>query len=369
MVGVLAHLPWLLLATDVIVRGDASRSRALATFGVVILSASQLLLGHPQAVWISLLAQATYAIWLVVRTGNRAALVRLVCAGLLGLGAASVQVVPTLEALASSVRTSVAEGYGSTLALAPAELVQLLAPYLLERRVFGAISWELGAYSGALPLTLVVWLLLRRGELGALRPLALAAFVASAFALLLALGDLGVLYRLQRSLPLLGLFRAPARYLSLFQLALAVAAAVGLADLVRCASQSEHPPWRRLWPLALLPSASVAVAGVALALAARAGSELHLASTPLVAAGPLLFAAAAGLVVAAARGSRVALAGIIAFAAFDAGAYGLTHIWGSPPRKLGALVESWPVPKQAIEHRLHQGPAALTIKGVRLAKG
>jgi hypothetical protein len=209
MVGVLAHLPWLLLAIDVIVRESASRWRALATFGVVILTASQLLLGHPQAATISLVAQAAYAIWLAVRTGSRAALARLVFAGLLGLGVASAQVVPTLETLASSVRASVAEGYSSALALAPAELVQLLAPYLLERRVFGAISWELGVYTGALPLTLAVWLLLRRRELGALRPLALGAFVASAFALLLALGDLGVLYRVQRSLPLLGLFRWP----------------------------------------------------------------------------------------------------------------------------------------------------------------
>jgi hypothetical protein len=369
MVCVLAHLPWLLLAIDVMVRESASRSRALATFGVVILTASQLLLGHPQALTISLVAQAAYAIWLVVSTGSRAALVRLVLAWLLGLGVASVQVVPTLETLAISVRASAAEGYSSALALAPAELVQLLAPYLLERRVFGAISWELGAYTGALPLTLAVWLLLRRRELGAPRPLALGALVASALALLLALGDPGVLYRVQRSLPLLGLFRAPARYLSLFQLALALAAAVGFADLARCASRDERPPWRGLWPLALLPSASAAIAGVALAFAARAESDLHLASPLLVAAGPLLFGAAAGLVVAAARGSRVALVAIVAFASFDAAAYGLTPIWKNPPRKLGALVESWPVPLEAIEHRLHQGPPPLTIKGVRLAKG
>ena len=369
MVGVLAHLPWLLLATDVVVRDTASRVRALATFGVVILTASQLLLGHPQALTISLVAQAAYAIWLVVRTGNRAVLVRLVFAWLLGLGVASVQVVPTLEMLASSVRASAAEGYSSALALAPAELVQLLAPYLLERRVFGAISWELAAYTGALPLTLSVWILLRRRELGALRPLALGALVASAFALLLALGDLGLLYRLQRSLPLLDLFRAPARYLSLFQLALAVAAAVAFADLVRCSSRRARLPWRGLWPFALLPSVSVAIAGVALAFAARAESELHLASPLLVAAGPLLFGAAAGLVVAAARGSRVALVAIVAFAGFDAAAYGLSHIWRNPPRRLGALVESWPLPAQAMGHRLHQGPPLLTIKGVRLAKG
>jgi hypothetical protein len=33
------------------------------------------------------------------------------------------------------------------------------------------------------------------------------------------------------------------------------------------------------------------------------------------------------------------------------------------------LVESWPLPAQAMGHRLHQGPPLLTIKGVRLAKG
>jgi len=114
---------------------------------------------------------------------------------------------------------------------------------------------------------------------------------------------------------------------------------------------------------------SVAIVGVALAFAARADSELHLASPLLVAAGPLLFGAAAGLVVAAARGSRVALVAIVAFAAFDAAAYGLSHIWRNPPRRLGALVESWPVPVEATLHRLQQGPPPLTIKGVRFAKG
>jgi hypothetical protein len=369
MVGVLAHLPWLLLATDVAVRERGPARRALATLGIVILIASQLLLGHPQAVWISLMAQGAYALCLVGCAGRYAALLRLAFAAALGLGVGSVQVVPTLEALAGSTRVSAAEGYSSALALAPAELMQLLAPYLLERRVLGPMTWELGAYAGALPLTFVVWLLLRRGELKALGPLALGACLASALALLLALGDLGGVYRLQRSLPFLDLFRAPARYLSLFQLALALATAVGFADLLRCAARRQRAPWRWLWPLVVLPCASTAIAAAALVLAGRDDSGLHLASLPLVAAGPVLFVVAASLVAAAARGSRVALIAIVAFAALDAGVYGLTHVWQNPPRKIGSLADAGHLPEEALEHRLLHGAPVLTIDGVRLATG
>ena len=70
LIGVWAHLPWLLLCIDVALRDARPARAATATAGFATLSASQLLLGHPQGVWLSLLVQVPYALLVAVRAGR-----------------------------------------------------------------------------------------------------------------------------------------------------------------------------------------------------------------------------------------------------------------------------------------------------------
>ena len=65
-VAAVAHIPWLLTMIDIVLV-DAKRWRvALAQAFLALITGSQLLLGCPQFVWYSLLAEACFAAFLVV---------------------------------------------------------------------------------------------------------------------------------------------------------------------------------------------------------------------------------------------------------------------------------------------------------------
>ncbi len=89
-----------------------------------------------------------------------------------------------------------------------------------------------------------------------LRPLAVLGVVLATVSLLLAFGKYTPLFRLTTKIPVIGLFRVPARYLALFQLGVAMLGTVAFAGLCGAAGR-ERPSWRRLWPLALPPIASL----------------------------------------------------------------------------------------------------------------
>ncbi len=354
-VAVVAHIPWLLWAIDIVLV-DSRRSKvALAQAGIALLTGSQLLLGHPQSVWFSLLTEAAYATFVVTLSKRFAAsrhdrgvecvrpigyrgsrCPRLVIAKVCGLLVGGIQVLPTVDALGDSARQSAAATFTGWGSLHPLNLVQLVAPYMFSTRVAGQNTHELGLYAGAVPLMLVVWMVIRRRELGRLRHLAWASCGFGLLALLLAFGKYGLLYRLQGWLPLVGSFRFPCRYLVLFHLATAVTAAIGFVLLVRDhqLSRGEHggdplvgqiplPTMRRgasggLWAVVGV-SVVVALAGLAWQ------DQPWTASVPAVLAGPLLLGTAAALVAAAANGSRLAMVGSILLAAADLGVYGLSY--------------------------------------------
>ena len=65
-VAVVAHIPWLLWAIDVVLTDSRRRRVVLATTLIALLTGSQLLLGYPQYVWFSLLAEASYVAFVLV---------------------------------------------------------------------------------------------------------------------------------------------------------------------------------------------------------------------------------------------------------------------------------------------------------------
>jgi hypothetical protein len=213
----------------------------------------------------------------------------------------------------------------------PFYLLQFLLPYQLWGRV---LRWttvpeaadEAAVYGGAMTLALAVWWIAsrvqrRRREAAPVDRFVLAAAVFAVLGVLLALGRAGGIYYLQTLLPVVGRFRAPLRFVVLTQLALACLSAVAMAQLMR-PNQGEGRTARRAarWTW-MLPAAS-AVASVWL-FKAFPPQSVSLETTMAIALGPALFACAAALVTWAARGSRVALAAIVLFAAGDLALYGL----------------------------------------------
>lgn len=355
-IAVLAQLPWLLWAIDVVVRDTRPRWRLLATATIPLLTASQLLLGYPQYVWYSLLLEAGYAwwllrhgapAWLVVELGGRRQLSRgtgsraaiwLTLAAAVGIGflLGAVQLLPTFDMLSTSVRKDAGATFAESGSLHPWNVMQLVAPYLFENRVVGQNTHELGLYAGCVPLTLCAWLWIRRGELGGLRPLIAAATVVAILSLWMASGEYGFLYRIQTWLPVIGKFRFPCRIMVLFQLAMAVLAATALALLAaRQPARMTIAPKRYalLWAVVGLSAAVAVIAAVAW--------PKHVATWPVIVAGPLLFGITAMLVWLADLNSRPALVGLVILAAVDLGAYGMSYSVYGQTEPLDAYAASW----------------------------
>jgi len=318
-VAIIAHIPWLLWAYDLATRvpnSPALRHRGL--LAIVLLTASELLLGYPQYVWFSLLAEAWYLATILRPRLNANSLLALVAAKLLGVLLAAVQLLPTFEAVANSTRQAVTPEFLQSGSWHPLNLVQLVAPYLFTSRALGQNTHELGLYLGAVPLLLIVSLLV------AWQPIARSRFLTvtlglAAMALLLAFGGYGVVYPWQAYLPLVGQFRFPCRALVLFELAAAVLAAAAWNRTV-----DNSPSERSRFALAAIWSVTALSLFVAL-IAPWLAPPDDLAHGGLRAAGPLLFVLSATLFTLAYRGVRWAPAALLLLAIADVAAYGLTY--------------------------------------------
>ncbi len=316
-IAVVAHMPWLLFCIDRTCRAETDMARASAVAAVSLLTASQLLLGYPQYVWYSLLAEAIYLVLVLCHQTTRSAIATLFLAKLTGLLIGAVQWLPTIEALRNSTRHVADATFLETGSFHPLNVVQIVAPYLFQNRVVGQNTHELGFYIGAVPITLFVWLLGRRvaanSHLGILR----FAGVISALAFLLALGSYGPLYKFHTLLPVVGNFRFPARMIVLIHLSMAAVSAVAFAELMRTRADCRAPA---KWPIVLPTLCGIFVLGLGVLF-----WRSHLATWPLVLLGPVLLAVAAWLLHTAQQGRRWAMAGLVLFAAADLGFYGFSY--------------------------------------------
>lgn len=379
---VISHIPWLLALVDVSLRGGTPRARRLAVCGVALLSASQWLLGFPQAVYFSALAEGPYALFaagILIRGGASARAVFARLAGLVlakgaGMAIGAVQWIPTLEMLADSERAHPSPAFSFSLSLEPKNLLQFIGPYFFAEGIYAGrmskpTAVEFGLYNGAASTALALWAMgmlwgRRHGRNGpnggqaqsgvvSAVPLACAAFVFCAFALLMAFGEHTWVYPLVSKLPYLRSFRGAARHIVLVHLALAVLGAFAFAGL--CGRQGGRAP-------AVLQAGLVVGSWIVLGLlAGRLGPlrELYascLAPAPAWIVSPVLITLAAILVIAAYRGSRIGLAALVLFAASDQACYGLHFVWPSKPQTLSEYLGQFPPPPVA-GARLYQHEA------------
>jgi hypothetical protein len=397
MVGVVAHVPWLLWAIHSTYETTDWRGRVRWTAAIGLLTGSQLLLGHPQAVWFSLVIAAAYTAWMLSMTphGARARGAAAVAAGLtLGLAIGAVQVLATLHALEDSTRPANSAAYATEFSMPPEHLLQLVNPYGLWGRI---ARWnespgagdEFAVYGGAVPLVLTAWWLALYGKVRTARQttaadrFALAACFFGVVGVWLATGSYGKLYYLQTWLPVVGQFRAPVRYVLFTQLSLVVVATIALTRLMQRTAQDATQERGSLWaPWGVV----LASAASALWLTRRAvgipagppegGPHITLASTLAVWLGPLLFAGAASLLTLAVRRVRWALPGLVLLAGGDLALYGLGGVvaWQdflTRPQAIAFLQSDSPLPPQD-QGRLalpYPFPNLFALAGYRLMSG
>ena len=164
--AVIAHLPWLLLASHVLLTSPDRRNRALAFAGFALVVGSQLLIGNPQYVWLTsvVLVYMIACLWYAGAPSSRVAL--LVGAGVLGALIGAVQLLPTLDFARESTRMAYSQEEALSFSLSPLNLVQLWSPFAFRFRIHAPeaealIVHEFIVYNGAFCTIALAWLAMR----------------------------------------------------------------------------------------------------------------------------------------------------------------------------------------------------------------
>jgi hypothetical protein len=345
VVAVVAHLPWLLASSDLLITADTRRQRAAGYLGVALVSASQILIGFPQAVWWNALALGTFVLLRMRETGRWRRLVPLAAGGLTGVLIGAVQLVPTIDVALRSIRAVPEPRFALSYSLHPVNLVQFWSPYVFNNRVYSAVDYpwihEFGVYSSAIGIVALPWLWIRRAALKHRRALIVTMTAFAAVSLLLALGGYGVLDLLLVRLPVLRSLRVPARYIVLVQFSLTLLAALVFDDLRSLRSKGVRLTGRQV--AVLLIPASVSVLTTALWNTRILQAEsFSLTWVSEAAEGTALIAVTTALVWLAAQRVVWALPLLVAVTALDLGWWGLRYVWGMPPRTIDSLMTNIP---------------------------
>jgi hypothetical protein len=361
-IEVLAHLGWLLLAIDVLLR-ESGRARCFAWLGLALSTGSQLLVGYPVGVVYCWFLAIPYALFAATRCRQPWPLLAVASALAAGVALAAIQVLPTWEQIGDSHRAGASYEFLTEQSLHPLNLLTIVNPWLFQHRTYVGAGEaynpiEQAIYLGAVVPIAGLWVLVRWRKLARQRPLVIGLFALSALALILSLGRYTDLYRYFVELPLLGALRVPARYSLAIYFAGSVFAAIAFADLVRGGSPSDprsHSRW--IW---IVPAASWLVTAAALVIRDPAAGPASLAGQlsagPWFLLAPLVFTVAAALFTSAARGRRAAAYGLVALALADQAAYAATLWWIDPPRSLAEYRAGIAPPEAPYPFRIAAAP-------------
>ncbi len=371
-VAVMAHLPWALLAIDVVMRARRPGLCTVALAACILLSASQLFIGNPQVTYFSWLVEMLYALFLLGLTRHVGRLLHLGVAKALALAIGAAQLLPTLVAYQHSLRQDPGLDYQLGISLHPWNLAQMVSPYLFHGRVYTPLAgdepWD-ALYFGAALVPLLLLMVTQAFSMKRSKSLALAALALALFGVLAVLGKYGFIYHGLTRIPVVNFFRAPARYVAVFHVGLAVIGALSFSVLLRCATREMTLSWKRLAPLAFVPLTSVAVLIYVVVYRlmhegeALATFDHAVMRSSAVALGTLLVCMATGLVVASGRGKQGALLALVLFTLGDIGLYSLRH---KPAQRLPDLMAAIPLPPGDNTNRIEPDIVPYTMNQVAL---
>jgi Bacterial membrane protein YfhO len=307
-----AWLPLVLLAYD---RAVATGRPCWVGVGALALGV-QLLAGHPQVVYLTLIALGLFGLvrapwrrpWRLAWAAGAAVLL-----GVAAAAVAAAQLLPTLELTPLSIRGAGVRWDDAVAGSLPSSLLPraLLPPFWLDSG-----STEYLGYVGVVPLTLgVLALLFARSRF------VVFGLLLCALGVCLALGQYNGWYRWAfDSVPQFGTFRVPARWLFLWQVGASVLAALGADWVARGARVPSPIPgsgWEptRVW--LRRPDLWVRVVLVALLLATAAawqrdyGLPVPVRRTALVWGGLALVTLGAGALATSRRPGRLLASGLL----------------------------------------------------------
>ncbi len=379
LVAVIAHMPWLLGAADVLIVDERRHARTLAFAAVAVILASECLLGFPQGVWWNAMTLAAFCLFRAGETRRWRQLVPCTLAVALAVLLGGIQLLPLADAAAHSTRMGLTRDFGLDFSMHPYNLFQLWSPYFWERGAYSERDYmwfhEFGIYSGAILPVALLWVWIRRHALRERRALIAALTVFAVLSLILALGRYGGIAVLFTHLPVLQSLRAPVRYIVLVQFALAILAAITVDDLLAIAdgrTPAPAGPMAALWIPALLGIATTLVLNTQLLHYGRDTFASAAAAVPGVA----IVAAVTLLVDLARRRTRWAIAALVVVTAADLAAWGIRFIYREPARTIEALTQTIPAPPDDAAGSYAAAPSRgpyhgdlLVMGGYRLTSG
>jgi hypothetical protein len=409
-VGVISHIPWLLLCIDVLAVAPDRRTAAVTRGAISLLTASQLLLGYPQWVWLSSLTEGIYLLICAASSGRPARLLADYVAGkTVGLVLGATQLLPTIDILSSSTRlkndSAALLQISTEGSLHPLNFLLLICPYAfassgyipnaIPESVSSVYVWpklvggglgsnihEFSHYAGVTPVILAIALLAWPSYAFRVRTFGTRAWafggVLIVVGAVLALGRFSPLLPVLVKIPVISIFRCPSRYLTLMTFGLAILASFSLARLGRSGDG-----WR--WPIrsAFLPAAVILAANLAV-LALKTGLirdpngvlDSHLPRWPMVALNPILALTVLSLFVLTIRGSRWALLLLALVHVADLSFYDLTYLWRSEPTNptIAELCSTDDIPSSWFQGRIwltgeddYYRSNPYTLRGLRVA--
>jgi hypothetical protein len=378
-VAVVAHMPWMLAAVDEMVRAARGRRALAAAAFYALCTGSQILLGYPQYVWITLQLSAAFAL---IRLERPRGLVLLAAAVAAGAAVGAAQLLPNIDALEDSSRGGMGIAFALGYSEHPWNVLQLWAPYALRDRAYlmpnEVEAMEFGLYNGAFCSAALLWLYARRKELGAMRRLVVGTGISAVIFLVLAFGRFGGLGYLVAHLPVVGVFRAPAREVSAVHLCFAVLGAIAFDDLLRLRREGRTLDFSALRPLAVVIVLLVLTAALRAApmdAIRSVAPRLEWSSVLRMLRGVVIVVATVSVMVLAARGVRQALPVLVLVIAADLGLWGWTYVWNPPPQSIPAIATSaWTPPGGHPGDTIHEAygiPAAdmPVLSGYRVFNG
>ncbi|MBW8011440.1 MAG: YfhO family protein [Chloroflexi bacterium] len=231
-----AWLPWILLAAYDLA---AEKTGNKGIFKLALLIGLQLLAGHAQIAWYTLLLASVWAAFWGWQSDHWQGLknigLRFSASVALGFALAAVQLLPTSEYLLQSQRAAAVEfDYAMVYSFWPWRFLTLLAPNFFGSPVSGdhwgyQTFWEDAVYIGLLPLLLALAAVFRRVKTRIHARITWFMVGVAVIAFALALGDNTPFYPwLYRNIPTFDLFQAPARFTIWAVFALALLAGLGV---------------------------------------------------------------------------------------------------------------------------------------------
>lgn len=237
----MAWLPWLIFFQDQFQRARRDRKPSAKWFFLFSIAAGiQWLAGFPQIVVMNLMTTGLVGLFSGLFWNHRAdtwrarlnAIPRVVVwtalPMLLGAGIGAIQIVPTVELIPFSIRSGdmMNEQFRTSYSLPPEFLAQFVLPFVVEDP--GDSNLEYWGYVGLVTLVLAVSAPFLRRDV---RTIFYATLALTALSL--TLGHLNPAYLLLIRLPILDMFRVPARYLLVFTFAMVMLAAFAFEELAQ----------------------------------------------------------------------------------------------------------------------------------------